>query len=165
MEVVEMSKINQLYYDEVQVGDDVTPLIKGPMTTSHIMRWSSAMENWHRIHYDRQFATEHDGLPTVLINGSWKQQIMCQLIKDWVGEEGWLWKISFQHRAMNIPGETLTTWGKITSKYEADGLGFVECDIGMKNQEGIEACPGKSTAVLPIRGGKSIPYPFIPPKA
>ena len=39
-----MAEINQLYYDEVQVGDDVTPLVKGPMTTSHIMRWSSAME-------------------------------------------------------------------------------------------------------------------------
>ena len=123
------------------------------------------MENWHRIHYDHYFATEHDGLPNVLVNGSWKQQIMCQLVKDWVGEEGWMWKISFQHRAMNVPGETITAWGKVTDKYVKDGLGIVECEIGMKNQDGVESCPGKTTAVLPLKGGEKVPYPFVLPKS
>ena len=153
----------QIYFDDVEIDTKVTSLIKGPMTTTHIMRWSSAIENWHRIHYDHHFATGHDGLPNVLVNGSWKQQVMCQLMKDWVGLEGWMWRISFQHRAMNVPGDTLTAWGNVTDKYERDGLGIVECEIGLKNQEGAEACPGRATVVLPIRGGKKVSYPFVPP--
>ena len=30
-----------------------TSLRKGPLTTVHLMRWSAAMENWHKIHYDQ----------------------------------------------------------------------------------------------------------------
>ncbi len=159
-----MAKKKQVYFEDVEVGSEVPSVVKGPMTTSHIIRWSAAIENWHRIHYDHQFATQHDGLPNVLVNGSWKQQVMCQLIKDWVGEEGWMWKISFQHRAMNVPGDILTAWGKVTNKCVKDGLGIVECEIGMKNQKGEEACPGKTTAVLPLKGGRKLPYPFVPPK-
>ena len=44
----------------------------------HLMRWSAAMENWHRIHYDRTFAQEHDKLADILINGSLKQQFILQ---------------------------------------------------------------------------------------
>ena len=39
----------------------------------------------------------------------------------------------------------------------------MELEIGMKNQEGVESMPGRATVVLPIRGGRPIPYPFVPP--
>ncbi len=154
----------QVYFDDVEVDMGIPSLVKGPMTQAHIMRWSSSQENWHRIHYDHPFALDHEKLPNVLVNGSWKQQVMCQLIKDWVGLEGWLWKISFQHRAMNVPGDVITAWGKVTDKYEQDGFGIVELEIGLRNQDDVEACPGKATAVLPIRGGKPVPYPFVRPQ-
>ena len=153
----------QIHFDDVEVDMDIPSLIKGPITQAHIMRWSASQENWHRIHYDHPFALGHEKLPDVLINGSWKQQVMCQLIKDWVGLEGWMWKISFQHRAMNVPGDLLTAWGRVTGKYEQDGLGIVELEVGMRNQHNVESCPGKATAVIPIRNGKIIPYPFVRP--
>jgi acyl dehydratase len=154
----------QVYFDDVEVGMDIPPVVKGPMTQAHIMRWSASQENWHRIHYDHPFALRHEKLPDVLINGSWKQQVMCQLVKDWVGLEGWLWKIRFQHRAMNVPGDTLTSWGKVIDKYVQDGLGIVELEIGLRNQNDVEACPGRATAVLPISGGRPVPYPFVRPQ-
>lgn len=154
----------QVYFDDVEVGMDIPSVVKGPMTQAHIMRWSASQENWHRIHYDHPFALDHEKLPNVLINGSWKQQVMSQLIKDWVGLEGWMWKIAFQHRSMNVPGDTLTAWGKVFEKSERDGLGIVELEIGLRNQDGVEACPGSATAVLPIRGGRPVPYPFVPPQ-
>ena len=153
----------QVHFDDVRVGMDIPSVVKGPMTQAHIMRWSASQENWHRIHYDHPFALGHEKLPDVVVNGSWKQQVMCQLIKDWVGLGGWLWKINFQHRAMNVPGDTLTAWGRVTGTYEQDGLGIVLLDIGMRNQHSTEACPGRATAVLPIRGGRPVPYPFVPP--
>jgi len=154
-----------LYFDDVAVGQEVPALAKGPLTTAHLMRWSSAMENWHKIHYDLPFTLEHDKLPGLLINGSLKQQFMMQLLKDWVGPGGWVWKVSFQFRAMNIAGETLRVWGRVTGKREAGGMGLVDLEIGITNDKGTESTPGKATVALPLRGGKPLPYPFVAPAA
>jgi len=149
-------------YETLSVGDEIPALVKGPMTTAHIMRWSSAMENWHKIHYDWRYATEHDGLPDVLINGSWKQHVLAQVLTDWVGETGWVWKMNFQYRGMNIPGDTLSAWGRITSKTERGDYGVIELEIGLKDQNGKESSPGTATVVLPKQNGPQVPYPFDP---
>ena len=41
--------------------------------------------------------------------------------------------------------------------------GFIELEIGMKTQDGIESMPGTATVVLPLKDGPAIPYPFVPP--
>jgi acyl dehydratase len=154
----------QLYFEDINIGDDVAPVAKGPMSPAHLMRWSSAIENWHRIHYDEVFTKEHDGLPERLVNGSFKQHVMVQMMKDWVGPGGWPWKIGFQFRGMDIVGDTVTTWGKVIDKRQVGDYGIVECEIGLTNQRGENGTPGTATAVFPLRGGKPIPYPFVPPK-
>ena len=151
-----------MLFEDIEVGDQVPTISKGPMSTAHIMRWSAAMENWHRIHYDKEYATQHDGLPDVLVNGSWKQHVLIQLLTDWVGETGWLWRMKFQYRGMNVPGETLTAWGRVTGKEERNGLGLVEVEIGLRNEDGGEGSPGTATVVVPLRGGRPVPYPFDP---
>jgi acyl dehydratase len=153
----------QIYYDEVEVGQELPQVVKGPMTGSHIMRWSAAMENWHRVHYDARFAAEHDKLPGLLINGSWKQHVLAQLLKDWAGAGGWPWKINFEYRDMDIAGDTITAWGKVTAKHVKGGLGFVELVIGLKNSRGVDSTKGSAVVVLPTRGGRPVPYPFVVP--
>ena len=155
----------QLYFEDVEVGMDLPSLTKGPMTTAHIMRWSATMENWHKIHYDTPFAVNHDKLPGVLLNGSFKQQWLAQLLKDWVGLNGWVWKLNYQFRAMNLVGEKLTIWGKVTAKRETPDYVLVDLDIGIVNDQGKESTPGKATVAVPFRKGKPVPYPFVPPKS
>ena len=149
-------------FEDVLIGQEIPVVVKGPMTTAHVMRWSASMENWHRIHYDWRYATEHDKLPDVMVNGSWKQHVMVQLLTDWVGETGWLWKISFQFRGMNVPGDTLTAWGRVVGKEERGLYGVVDLEIGLKNQKGDEGTPGTARVVLRRRNGPSVPYPFDP---
>jgi acyl dehydratase len=161
----ELRSKQQLYYDDVEVGQEMPSLVIGPMTPTHAFRWSSAIENWHRIHYDQDFAVYHDGLPNILIQGSWKQSIMPRYLKDLCLPDGWMWKSAFQHRAMIVPGDTITCWSTVTNTYERDGLGFVELDTGMRLQNDTESCPGSATLVLPLRGGRPVPYPFVPPEA
>jgi acyl dehydratase len=154
--------MSDICYEDVTVGQDIPNVVKGPITTAHIMRWSSAMENWHRIHYDWKFATEHDKLPDVMVNGSWKQHVLIQLLTDWVGESGWLWKIGFQFRGMNVPGDLLTAWGRVTAKEVRGPYGVVRLEIGLRNDKAVEGTPGTATVVLPCRGGPAVPYPFDP---
>jgi acyl dehydratase len=152
-------------FEDVSVGDMVGPLGKGPFTTPHLMRWSAAMENWHKIHYDHPFATGHDKLPGLLINGSLKQQFIAQLLKDWAGRDGWMWKVKFQFRAMNVAGETLSVWAKVTDKREMPDYGLVDLDVGISNEKGVESTPGSAVVALPYRGRAPVPYPFVPPSA
>lgn len=151
-------------FESVAIGDAIGPLVKGPLGEAHIMRWSAASENWHRIHYDRRFAIEHDGLPGLLINGSFKQQFVMQLLKDWAGPDGWVWKVAFQFRAMNVVGETLGVWARVKDKREAGGYGLVEVELGITNEHGKESTPGTGLVALPFAGGPPVPYPFVPPK-
>lgn len=151
-------------FEQVAVGDEVPLLEKGPLTTMHLMRWSAAMENWHRIHYDHAFATQHDGLPDLLINGSFKQQFVVQMLKDWAGPHGWLWKVSFQFRAMNRVGETLRVWARVSDKRAAPGFGVVTLELGIRNAAGVESTPGTAHVALPFRDGPPLPYPFVAPQ-
>ena len=68
-------------FEDVSVGQEVPHLVKGPMSTAHLVRWCAAMENWHLIHYDWKYATQHDKLPDVMVNGTWKQNVMIQLVQ------------------------------------------------------------------------------------
>lgn len=151
-----------MYFDDVVAGQELPTISKGPMSTAHIVRWSASMENWHRIHYDWHYATGHDKLPNVLVNGSWKQHVLMQLLTDWAGETGWLWKMNFQYRGMNVPGDTLTAWGRVTGKELRADLGLVSVEMGLKDQKGAEGSPGTAVIVLPRRGGRPVPYPFDP---
>jgi acyl dehydratase len=153
----------QRYFDEIAVGQSITMLSKGPMTTMHIMRWSAAIENWHRIHYDRDFATGHEGLPDILVNGSWKQHVLVQCLKDWAGLGGWLWKIKFQFRDKDLPGDTLVAGGTVTGTSRRGGMGIVECDIYLENQRGVRSTTGEAHVALPLRAGAPLPYPFVAP--
>jgi Acyl dehydratase len=153
-----------VWFDDVKAGDELPVLHKGPLTTAHLMRWSSAMENWHKIHYDLPFATGHDKLPGLLVNGSFKQQFIVQLLKDWVGASGWVWKVNFQFRAMNIVGESLEVWGRVTNVRRTKDYGLVDLELGIRNAEGKESTPGTAVVALPYKDGPALPYPFVPPQ-
>ena len=154
--------MSAICFEDVLAGQELPPLVKGPISTAHIMRWTAATENWHRIHYDWKYATGHDQLPDVVVNGSWKQHVLIQLVTDWVGESGWLWRIRFQFRGMNVPGETLTAWGRVSGVQARGAYGTANLEIGLRNQHGIDGTPGSATVVLPRRGGPAVPYPFDP---
>lgn len=124
------------------------------------MRWSAAMENWHRIHYDLPFAQEHDKLPGLVVNGSWKQHFIVQMIRRWAEPSGWLYKVAFQFRAMNLVGSTLTAWAEVTELVERDGFGWVSLKSGILDGQGIESTPGTALVVLPLSADRPVPYPF-----
>jgi|SRR5450631_2590451 acyl dehydratase len=151
---------NQRYFEDVRVGNELTPLTRGPITSSHLMRWSAAIENWHRVHYDAPFAQEHEQLPDLLVNGTWKQHFLVQMVRRWLGDEGWLASIDFSFRKMDRRGDLLTATGLVTDVYTRDGLGFVAADIGIWNPREENSTPGTALGVLPLRAGSAVPYPF-----
>jgi len=152
-------------FGDIAVGSRIAALDKGAMTTAHIMRWSAAIENFHRIHYDYRFATEHDKLPDVLVNGSWKQHVLVQLAKDALGVDGWLWKLRFRYRKMDVAGDRLRGVADVMAKQEIEGLGFVTLRVALTDQNDAVSTSGYAIGVLPLRDGDQVPYPFVPTPA
>lgn len=162
-----MSSEQTNFFEDTAVGEEIPILAKGPLSAAILMRWSAAMENWHKIHYDRDFAIQHDKLPDLVVNGTLKQQFIAQFLKDWAGPEGWLWKVRFQFRAMNLVGETLRLWARVTGRQELQDYGLVQLELGILNDEDKESTPGTAVVALPYRDGRGngVPYPFTPPPA
>ena len=146
----------QRCFEEVSVGEQLPPVVKGPMTTTHLVRWAAANGNYARIHWDLPFAQSEQGLPNVVVNGSLKNQYLGQLLVDFAGEEGWFKRFFVQHRGMDFPGDVLTASGVVTGKREADGFGLVDCTVQLTNSRGEQTAAGEATVVLPRRG-QSLP--------
>tara|TARA_Y100000588_G_C14219176_1_gene910240 strand:- start:370 stop:1494 length:1125 start_codon:yes stop_codon:yes gene_type:complete len=150
-------------FSEVQVGQELPEIVKGPWTSAHIVRWHIAQENLERFHYDSEFARDVWGLPDTVANGNWRKYCIAQLCKDWIGYDGWVWKLEMRYSKMQFAGDLLTTWGRVKRTWEEDGLGFVELEGGMRNQHGVETTPSIMVVVLPLKQGQEVPYPFVPP--
>ena len=152
----EGAEASQLYFEEVAVGEQMPPVVKGPITTTHLVRWAAANGNYARIHWDLPFAQSEQGLPNVVVNGSLKNQYLGQLLIDFAGEEGWFKRFYVQHRGMDFPGDVLTASGVISEKREVDGFGLVDCTVELTNNRGHQTAAGQGTVVLPKRG-QSLP--------
>ena len=143
-----MSK--QLYYEDIAVGSEITPLVKLP-TTRQLVMWAGASGDYNPIHYDKDFAQSR-GLPGVIVHGQLVCSFLGQLITDWIGEQGSLRKLTCSYKGMNFPGETLTGKGQVIKKYIEAGEHCVECNIRAENSKGEKTVSGMAIAVVPSRG-------------
>jgi hypothetical protein len=158
---VEMPR--QLYWEDVDVGTEGTPVRK-IATTQKLVMWAGASGDFNPLHYQESFAQSR-GMPAVLVHGRLKAHWLLHLMENWIGEEGRIKKLSCQYRAQDYPrkmnseltyeeGETWWCKGVITQKYVQDGEHMVDCDIWVENGKGEKTTPGKATVVLPSKKAK-----------
>lgn len=139
----------QIYYEDVQIGTEMPPLVKHP-TTRQLVKWACASGDYYEIHYDKDFA-QSTGLPGVIVHGWLTFSFVGQLVSDWMGVKGTLKKLGCSYRGMNFPGENITCKGVVTKKYTQDGEHYVECEIWAENPQGEKTAPGTAIVVLPSR--------------
>jgi acyl dehydratase len=149
------------HYDDIEIGMNL-PETELLLTVPVLQRWCSATETLRRDHYDTKYSIEHDGISSAVLSGSFSQAYIWGLLFNWVGGEGWVYKVYQKNAAMVHPGDTVTFTGLVTNKYVKDGLGYVELDIGLRKEDGSLPIPGNATVVLPLKGGRPVPYPFKP---
>lgn len=149
-----------LYWEDVEVGTEVTPLFK-VATSQMLVKWAGASGDFNPLHYDGSFAASK-GIGKPIVTGQLKRAWLVQLITDWIGEEGTLKKLSCHFRAVDYPRpmETMTepeegeTWcckGKVTKKHVEDGKHYVSFNVWIENGEGEVTTTGKATVTLPSR--------------
>ena len=139
-----------VFWEDVQEGMEIPSMVKHP-TTRQLVQYAGASGDFYEIHYDKDFA-QGTGLPGPILHGALKNAFLAQLVTDWIGEHGTLKKLSCQYRGMDVPGDTLTCKGTVTSKYTEDGRKTVDCQIWLENSKGERTTPGSATVILPSRG-------------
>ena len=142
-----MNKI--LYWEDVSEGQEI-PSYELAVTPTLIADQVSGSQDYNLMHHDGGFARSQ-GAPDMYLNTGFIEAMLSRLITDWMGDDGWLEKMSIQMRRFNIFGDTLTVKGKVLAKEIYEGAHLVQCEIWVENdREGISV-PGKATVRLPSK--------------
>jgi len=140
----------QLYYEYVEEGAEVAPLVKEPDTRQLVM-WAGASGDYNPIHYDKDYALKQ-GLSGVIVHGQLAGAFLGQMINDWIGKEGSLKKLSLSYKGRNLPGQRLTCRGTVVKKYIEEDNNIVSLRIWIENPAGEKTLTGTASVSLPSKG-------------
>lgn len=138
-----------IYFEDVNIKDEITPLIKEPVTRTQIVRYAGASRDFNPIHHDEPFA-QSAGYKSVFAHGMMSMASLGQMVKEWCGHER-LKKIKVRFINRTLPGDILTCRGKITKKYQEEGENLIECEILAQNQRNEIVTKGTAIILLPSR--------------
>jgi hypothetical protein len=181
------------YWEDVQIGDEILPKVKGPLLTTDVVVWHvgwgmqltppgafrlsyrtrkkapglypinalNVPDTVQRLHWEPQRAQEL-GLPTSYDYGAMRETWLCHLVTDWMGDAGWLWRLSCEHRRFNYVGDTSWIKGKVVDKKEREGRNEVHLELWCENQRGVVTTPARAVVLLPTRQDPHVRLPDPP---
>lgn len=139
-----------VYFDEVNVGDEIPPLTTGPITETQLVRYAGASGDFNPIHTVHHVA-EQAGLGGVIAHGMLVMGLVGRAITAWVGIAP-LRQFGVRFVGMTRPGEVITVSGQVVEKMESDGEHRLRCEVTAVDQEGRPKVQGSFVVALPLRG-------------
>jgi hypothetical protein len=103
-----------------------------------------------RLHWEPARAQEL-GLPNSYDYGGMRETWLAHLVTDWIGDDGWLWKLRCEHRKFNYIGDTTWVRGEVVDKQRTEAGAEVHLKIWCENQRGETTTPGTAVVLLPTR--------------
>ena len=140
----------QIYYDDVEPGQALPPLVRGPLRLKELVMFGAATNDYSEIHYDEAVCRDR-ALPGPLIHGPLKAALIARMLTDWIGPDGEVKKLSCRYSRMDVAGDTITCKGRVKSKLVKDGLHLVECEVAAENGKGEVAVHGTAIVSLPAK--------------
>ncbi|MFC1989074.1 MaoC family dehydratase N-terminal domain-containing protein [Chloroflexota bacterium] len=183
------------YWEDVQIGDTLGPMIKGPLTVrdmiAWLMGWGAPFMRAHKIemkyemihprvleyveetgeadvpelvHILDQFARAI-GVERAYDYGPQRTSWLGNLFTNWMGDDGFLWKMHADLRAFNQIGDLIIFEGVVTNKYIEDKKCRVDIEAGAENQRGnVSMARRTSTVILPSKEHGPVVYPDPSPE-
>jgi 3-hydroxybutyryl-CoA dehydratase len=144
--------MDQLFFEDVAVGNAIPQREYGPLTIVDTVRWAGLQENWQHLHFDRNHVRQHNGLKTFIASGAYRQALLMRLLTDWLGPRGWLRKISVRHTYSTFEGDLMRFGARIVEKSAEPSDPWLLCELQGTNQEGKQILTGHCTVILPAGG-------------
>jgi hypothetical protein len=177
----EVRGANPRYWEDVNVGDELPRMMKGPMTVTGFICYAQGwgglyirankmawkMQQAHpglgiknrfnvpdcpeRVHWDEEFALEV-GAPGAYDYGPERNSWLTHHITNWIGDDGFLHKSKCQIRRHNPDGDVLFIDGSVIRKFEENGKKYVEIQQKAITHRDEVSAFGTAIAELPSRG-------------
>lgn len=139
---------------------DATPGLELPelrveLTHELLAAYAGATWDFHRYHYDADFARETAGARDAFADGQMLGALLARQLMAWSAPEGWVRRLALRYRSMSFPGETLLFRGRVTATRVADSedgreSGLVECELTVATDDGRDVvAPASATVELP----------------
>ena len=165
-------------WDDVNVGDELSTMVKGPMTVSGFIAYAQGWGGLYiranklawkqydkhpglgiknrfgipdcpeRVHWEEEFALKV-GAPGAYDYGPERTSWMTHQLTNWQGDDGFLRSSHCQIRRHNPEGDIIFINGSVTRKFEEDGRKLVEVHQQAVTQTGETSVIGGGIIELP----------------
>ena len=160
------------YWEDVSVGDELTPVVRGPISNIEAVAWLQAGHAhqlsdrlnrilWAKEPLEKDFDANVVGTahPRQALAGQHPEAWRFILLTNWMGDDGFLWKFNTQIRRFVMIGDTTWVKGEVIKKYCENGKYCVDIDVQNILQTGEVSIIGSATVILPSQEHGAVVYP------
>ncbi|MGH7787607.1 MAG: FAS1-like dehydratase domain-containing protein [Candidatus Binatia bacterium] len=163
---------------DVKVGDELKPILKGPLTPTAEIAFESYFgvylvgnkvaanlykrhpklmipneqgvpEPPQRVHWDNQFTKNLLGLPGAYDLGPERCAWLTQGATNWMGDDGYVRKIEAQYRKFNYMGDVTWIKGKVADKKQDGDKKIATLEVWCENHRDEMTAKARIEVVLP----------------
>ena len=140
--------MNQVYFEDVEPGDQIGPLVKQPGTEE-----TRAFAELSRLsgRFVSSDGARQEGADRMLVSSWQSMGYLAQLITDWMGEKGFLSKYNVFFRRRVEPDDRLECQAVITDTQTKGERGVVTLDAFIVNQRGERPLQATVEVTLPLK--------------
>lgn len=137
----------ELYFEEVNVGDEMPRLVKEPITEVQLVKYAGASGDFNPLHTVDEVG-KRAGFGGVIAHGMLVMGFAAQAVTAWIPNRC-LKKLKARFVAVTRPGDVITVKGKIVEKRDRENL--IVGELQAVDQKGEVKLKGSFEAVLPSR--------------
>jgi len=167
-----------LCYEDVEVGDDIPPIVRGPLTIGDMVGWNAAIGpsykagRWGYLDLTKamhtamvnpvtgfpvKYSQQHEdsnmaagrGMPAPFDNGVMRFAWVAPLVTNWMGDDAFLKRLKVQVSRPGLYGDLTTYAARVVDKNETDRS--VKLEITGTKQGDLVNTRGEADVVLPSR--------------
>jgi acyl dehydratase len=139
----------EIYFEDVEVGDMIPPLIR-KFTTDDVRAYLDTVGLFHKRFVDDDYART-EGLDRAIIPGNISLGLLSQLLTSYFPADS-VAKLSANFRGFVRTGIEFTCMGMITEKHSSGGQNLLECEVYLQDENGQRPVKGRATIRLRSRG-------------
>ena len=113
----------------------------------HLVAYGSATWDWHRMHYDHEWARENN-VPAPVVDGQMLGALMAEHVLDHYGPDAFITNLGFRFTSMVFAGDTVRCESEETAR--TDGV----AEVAQRVLVGDRLCAEGSAKVKLSSGGE-----------
>jgi acyl dehydratase len=141
-----MALQRRIYYQAMQVGDEVPPWQPPPFDRVQIARYAGASGDFNRLYLDEPFA-KGAGFRSVIVPGTLALGALSQMLSEWL-KGPFVRKLQARFLKILWPGDVLTCRGRVSGRRREGDQYLLDLDLWIENTAGEMVVKGSGIASL-----------------